>query len=116
MQQETLAVGAEHSSALAETTWDFETGDLVGWRQTGEAFALQPTYGDNPYFRGSSRGSGGWNRSKKSRLRGRCGSLFVIVAPDLASRYQDLIVLLLLIRYRRVASNQPLMITWTELF
>lgn len=71
MTQETLVVGAYHSSALAETTWDFETGDLVGWRQTGDAFALQPTYGDNPYFRESSRGTGGWSRPSKSRLRGR---------------------------------------------
>ncbi|CAM9763265.1 unnamed protein product [Pylaiella littoralis] len=71
LDQETLAVGAFHSSALAKTTWDFETGDLVGWRQTGDAFALQPTYGDNPYFRESSRGTGGWSRPSKSRLRGR---------------------------------------------
>lgn len=71
MFQETLAVGAFHSSALAETTWDFETGDLVGWRQTGDAFALQPTYGDNPYFRKSNRGTGGWGRPSRSRLRGR---------------------------------------------
>lgn len=73
--QETLAVGAYHSSALAETTWDFETGDLVGWRQTGDAFALQPTYGDNPYFRAggssSSRATGDWSRPSKSRLKGR---------------------------------------------
>lgn len=73
--KETLAVGADHSSALAETTWDFETGDLVGWRQTGDAFALQPTFGDNPYFRrgtGGSNGAGGaGRRASKTRLRGR---------------------------------------------
>eukprot|EP00752_Nemacystus_decipiens_P003960 g3626.t1 len=75
LDQETLAVGAYRSSALAETTWDFETGDLVGWRQTGDAFALQPTFGDNPYFRAggssSSRATGDWSRPSKSRLRGR---------------------------------------------
>lgn len=73
--QETLAIGADHSSALAETTWDFETGDLVGWRQTGDAFALQPTYGDNPYFREKKRGNGvgSGGRARKTRLRGRWG-------------------------------------------
>ncbi|MBI4772610.1 MAG: hypothetical protein HY788_00280 [Deltaproteobacteria bacterium] len=34
-----------------ETTWDFETGDLSGWEQTGDAFLSQPTYGDNPTAR-----------------------------------------------------------------
>ncbi|CAM9102436.1 unnamed protein product [Scytosiphon promiscuus] len=71
LDQETLVVGAYHSSALAETTWDFETGDLVGWRQTGNAFTLQPTYGDNSYFRESSRGSGGWSKPSRSCLKGR---------------------------------------------
>lgn len=73
--KETLAVGADHSSALAETTWDFETGDLVGWRQTGDAFALQPTFGDNPYFRTGARlrkgTRGAGRRASKTRLRGR---------------------------------------------
>ena len=33
------------------TTWNFETGDLRGWEATGNAFAYQPTYGDNPTAR-----------------------------------------------------------------
>lgn len=32
-------------------TWDFETGDLRGWKNTGDAFKNQPTYGDNPTAR-----------------------------------------------------------------
>lgn len=32
-------------------TWNFETGDLRGWEATGNAFAYQPTYGDNPTAR-----------------------------------------------------------------
>jgi ankyrin repeat protein len=35
-----------------DITWDFETGDLRGWQATGESFAHQPTYGDNPTARG----------------------------------------------------------------
>jgi hypothetical protein len=38
--------------AFAQTTWDFETGDLRGWTMTGSAFGnrtrrTQPTYGSN---------------------------------------------------------------------
>jgi hypothetical protein len=47
-----LLVGAWGSSALTTTTWDFETGDLIGWRKTGDAFNYQPTYGDNSAARG----------------------------------------------------------------
>jgi hypothetical protein len=32
-------------------TWDFESGDLRGWTKTGDAFNMQPTYGDNPTAR-----------------------------------------------------------------
>jgi ethanolamine ammonia-lyase large subunit len=46
---ETLLVGAQASSAVGVTTWDFETGDLSGWTASGTAFANQPTYGDNSY-------------------------------------------------------------------
>jgi ankyrin repeat protein len=38
-------------------TWDFETGDLMGWETTGEAFTHQPTYGDNPRARGRGQPS-----------------------------------------------------------
>jgi hypothetical protein len=34
-----------------DITWDFETGDLRGWTQTGTSFQNQPTYGDNPTAR-----------------------------------------------------------------
>lgn len=34
-----------------QITWDFETGDLRGWRKTGNAFDFQPTLGDNPSAR-----------------------------------------------------------------
>jgi beta-lactam-binding protein with PASTA domain len=32
-------------------TWNFETGNLLGWQASGTAFATQPTYGDNPRAR-----------------------------------------------------------------
>jgi len=32
-------------------THDFETGNLKGWKQTGNAFVFQPTKGDNPTAR-----------------------------------------------------------------
>ncbi|MDI6687980.1 MAG: hypothetical protein QME06_07160 [Desulfobacterales bacterium] len=31
--------------------WNFESGNLVGWRSTGDVFNTQPTYGDNPTAR-----------------------------------------------------------------
>lgn len=40
-------VGAPCSSANPQTSWDFETGNLIGWFKTGDAFDYQPTYGDN---------------------------------------------------------------------
>jgi hypothetical protein len=50
---------AEESSdqiEKAEVTWDFETGDLTGWKAEAigshpNAFASQPTLGDNPTAR-----------------------------------------------------------------
>ncbi|CAM9860729.1 unnamed protein product, partial [Chrysoparadoxa australica] len=51
MDGATALVGAHYSSALATTTWDFETGDLVGWEVKGGAFNNQPTLGDNSYVR-----------------------------------------------------------------
>jgi TolB-like protein len=43
----------EKPRAILESkiTWDFETGDLRGWTSTGQAFAFQPTYQDNPTAR-----------------------------------------------------------------
>ena len=40
-------VGAIHSSANTRSTWDFETGSLIGWVATGNAFDYQPVFGDN---------------------------------------------------------------------
>lgn len=48
---EQVVVGAPYSSALATTTWNFETGDLTGWLTTGSAFDSQPTFGSNSYAR-----------------------------------------------------------------
>ncbi|OQR91459.1 hypothetical protein THRCLA_08991, partial [Thraustotheca clavata] len=44
---DSIIVGAYSSSSLTTTTWNFETGDLTGWAQTGTAFSSQPTYGEN---------------------------------------------------------------------
>ena len=48
-----LQEAREKPRAIFESkiTWDFETGDLRGWTSTGEAFAFQPTYQDNPTAR-----------------------------------------------------------------
>jgi len=69
-----LVVGAPHSAAATTTTWDFETGDLIGWKVTGDAFDYQPTYGDNLVSRsvygeaGDRRGHGG---AKRANIQGR---------------------------------------------
>ncbi len=42
---------AGDSSPPSSVTWDFETGNLTGWKATGTAFKFQPTYGDNPTAR-----------------------------------------------------------------
>jgi beta-lactam-binding protein with PASTA domain len=39
--------------AASGVTLDFETGDLRGWTASGNAFATQPTFGDNSRARGS---------------------------------------------------------------
>ena len=51
-------VGAMFSSSKCRSTFDFETGDLVGWTKTGTAFDFQPTYGDNSRFRNVYGGIG----------------------------------------------------------
>ncbi len=40
-------IGAMYSSAKTRTTWDFETGNLIGWVANGNAFDYQPIFGDN---------------------------------------------------------------------
>ncbi|KAL7469376.1 hypothetical protein ACHAXS_009639, partial [Conticribra weissflogii] len=57
-------IGSMHSSAKTRSTWDFETGDLSGWLQTGDAFRYQPTYGDNSKHRAVYEGYG--NEASKS--------------------------------------------------
>jgi len=47
MDDDQVIVGAPFSSAKSRTTWDFETGNRIGWFATGNAFDFQPTYGDN---------------------------------------------------------------------
>ena len=37
--------------------FDFESGDLNGWTAEGDAFAFQPTYGDNPSARARGQAS-----------------------------------------------------------
>lgn len=43
--------------SLQNLSWDFETGGLTGWTQTGEAFKNQPTFGDNPTARNRGQAS-----------------------------------------------------------
>ena len=54
---------------------DFETGDLRGWRKTGDAFDWQPTLGDNPRARGreSSNHQGKWWIGGYERYQGKPG-------------------------------------------
>ena len=51
-------IGAIQSAAKARTTWDFETGNLIGWSRTGNAFDFQPTFGDNSFYRPTYSGYG----------------------------------------------------------
>jgi len=52
-REEVLGISFDEGTlpAAGNITWDFETGDLRGWTATGNAFATQPTYGDNPTAR-----------------------------------------------------------------
>ena len=51
-------IGSMQSAAKTRTTWNFETGNLVGWSATGDAFDFQPTFGDNSLHRPSYSGFG----------------------------------------------------------
>ena len=53
-----LAARAVSQVPTLGITWDFETGNLAGWRIVGDAFVNQPTLGDNTsylYCRGIGR-------------------------------------------------------------
>lgn len=93
IEKDLIAVGAPYSSSMTATTWDFEVGSLLGWTQTGNAFAYQPTYGDNSYFRktvdsinpiGSFRGehSGLTGRYYISTYENRTGDMINIASPS----------------------------------
>lgn len=41
----------EAPQSVVGINWDFESGNLRGWKSTGNAFNTQPTYGDNPTAR-----------------------------------------------------------------
>ncbi len=41
----------EAPQSVVGINWDFESGNLHGWKSTGNAFNTQPTYGDNPTAR-----------------------------------------------------------------
>ncbi|GMH95725.1 hypothetical protein TrST_g6431 [Triparma strigata] len=67
-------IGAMFSSGKCRTTFDFETGDLVGWVATGDAFNHQPTYGDNSKYRNVYGGFGdklSVGRGESAALKGR---------------------------------------------
>ncbi|GMH92534.1 hypothetical protein TL16_g12375 [Triparma laevis f. inornata] len=67
-------IGAMYSSGKCRTTFNFETGDLVGWIKTGNAFDNQPTYGDNSKFRNVYGGFGdklSVGRGESCGLKGR---------------------------------------------
>lgn len=48
-----LIVGSHHNPGQEDVSWDFESGDLRGWRITGDAFKTQPTMGANTMYRTS---------------------------------------------------------------
>jgi hypothetical protein len=69
-------IGSKSSASKTRTTWDFETGTLVGWSVTGRAFDYQPTYGDNSIHRAVYEGYGDASshssgEPQSSRLIGR---------------------------------------------
>lgn len=55
------AVSPQKTDDVPVISWDFEDPELPGWQRSGEAFARQPTYGDNPSAR---------NRGQPSRHQG----------------------------------------------
>ena len=60
--------------------FDFERGNLYGWKKSGTAFDFQPTYGDNPKARRSqpARQQGRWwigTYEKRPNPRVRAGSI-----------------------------------------
>lgn len=67
---------AETSGQEMQFTWDFETGDLLGWEKVGNAFDYQPTLHDNPTARGGGEPSnhqGSYWIGTHERFQGRDG-------------------------------------------
>ncbi|CAH3172634.1 unnamed protein product [Porites evermanni] len=68
------------SSPPGCVNFDFERGNLYGWKKSGTAFNFQPTYGDNPKARRSqpARQQGRWwigTYEKRPNPRVRAGSI-----------------------------------------
>jgi hypothetical protein len=52
-KEDIVSISFDQASQIVNNniTWDFESGNLLGWIKTGTAFDTQPTYGDNPTAR-----------------------------------------------------------------
>jgi hypothetical protein len=67
----TVLVGAPSHAGQTDVTWDFETGDLRGWTADGDAFARQPTFGDNSAARWGYPDLHGGGAPEPARHHGR---------------------------------------------
>ena len=66
-----IVIGSRANPGQPTTTWDFEQGNLRGWKKTGTAFDHQPTYGDNTAFRNVYSDHFGPAAPQSSRMNGR---------------------------------------------
>eukprot|EP01038_Epipyxis_sp_PR26KG_P006150 gene6150-8477_t len=78
IDQNQIVVGAPYSSTTTSTTWDFETGNLLGWQKFGEAFNFQPTFGDNSYHRAVGSLTSSNRRTMQGALNAHGGSAGVV--------------------------------------
>jgi hypothetical protein len=69
LDEDNAIIGANSSPAKARTTWDFETGDLIGWSKTGKAFCSQPIATSNIFLK-AYKGMEESHRRYKSNARG----------------------------------------------